>query len=165
MDEAHTYAGSQAAELALQLRRVMHAFGVSPKQVRFVATSATIAGGDTEQQLKKFLSDLSGVSIEQIDVWGGNRVIPSLPNSKNVPVKLDDLETIQIANTKDPHIHPERYKMLTHSPEARLLRDILVTTPKPLKQTEIADQFNRRIGHGFNPSPTLAGYLYRHPAI
>lgn len=155
LDEAHTYAGSQAAELALQLRRVMHAFGVSPTQVRFVATSATIAGGDTEQQLKKFLSDLSGVPIDQIDVLGGNRVIPSLPNSKNVPVKLDDLEAIPLTNTKAPHIHPERYQMLTHSPEARLLRDILVTTPKPLKQTEIADQFTRRIGYGLSQSELL----------
>jgi len=155
LDEAHTYAGSQAAELALQLRRVMNAFGVSPKQVRFVATSATIAGEDTEQQLKKFLSDLSGVPIEQIDVWGGNRVIPSLPNSKNISVKLDDLEGMQSANTKAPHIHPERYQMLTHSPEARLLRDILVTTPKPLKLTEITDQFNRRLGHSVSQSELL----------
>lgn len=43
LDEAHTYVGSQAAELALQLRRVMTAFGVTPDDVRFVATSATIA--------------------------------------------------------------------------------------------------------------------------
>ncbi|WP_024300143.1 DEAD/DEAH box helicase [Methylomicrobium lacus] len=155
LDEAHTYAGSQAAELALQLRRVMHAFGVSPQQVRFVATSATIAGGDTEQQLKKFLSDLSGVPIDQIDVLGGNRVIPSLPNSKNVPVKLDDLEAIPLTNTKAPHIHFERYQMLTHSPEARLLRDILVTTPRPLKLTEIADQFSRRTGHSLSQSEFL----------
>ena len=48
LDEAHTYVGSQAAELALQLRRVMTAFGVTPDDVRFVATSATIAGSDAE---------------------------------------------------------------------------------------------------------------------
>lgn len=52
LDEAHTYVGSQAAELALQLRRVMTAFGVTPDDVRFVATSATIAGSDAEKQLK-----------------------------------------------------------------------------------------------------------------
>lgn len=54
LDEAHTYVGSQAAELALQLRRVMTAFGVTPDDVRFVATSATIAGSDAEKQLKNF---------------------------------------------------------------------------------------------------------------
>ena len=44
VDEAHTYLGSQAAELSLLLRRVMIAFGVRPEDVRFVATSATIGG-------------------------------------------------------------------------------------------------------------------------
>src|SRR5690625_6073974 len=38
LDEAHTYLGSRAAELAMQLRRVLHAFGVTPQEVRFVAT-------------------------------------------------------------------------------------------------------------------------------
>ncbi|MDD5036641.1 MAG: DEAD/DEAH box helicase [Methylococcaceae bacterium] len=41
IDEAHTYIGSQAAELTLLLRRVLHAFGVDSGQVHFVATSAT----------------------------------------------------------------------------------------------------------------------------
>lgn len=45
LDEAHSYVGSQAAELALLLRRVMQAFGVSSKDVRFVATSATLGKG------------------------------------------------------------------------------------------------------------------------
>ncbi|MCK9619132.1 MAG: DEAD/DEAH box helicase [Methylobacter sp.] len=155
LDEAHTYVGSQAAELALQLRRVMHAFGVSPKEVRFVATSATIAGGDAEEQLKKFLSDLSGVPVERIDVWGGNRVIPGLPNSKNISVDLGDLEAMQVTNAKEPHIHPERYQMLTHSPEARALREISVSTPKPLKLTEIANELNQRLGSSLSQAKTL----------
>ncbi|WP_324522426.1 DEAD/DEAH box helicase, partial [Accumulibacter sp.] len=46
LDEAHTYVGSQAAEAALLIRRVLFAFGVASEQVRFVATSATI--GDPE---------------------------------------------------------------------------------------------------------------------
>ncbi|MBM4125394.1 MAG: DEAD/DEAH box helicase, partial [Nitrospira sp.] len=48
LDEAHSYIGSQAAELALLLRRVLHAFGVKLGEVRFVATSATIGdpGGE-----------------------------------------------------------------------------------------------------------------------
>ncbi|MDF5942764.1 DEAD/DEAH box helicase [Pseudomonas aeruginosa] len=66
LDEAHTYVGSQAAELALQLRRVMTAFGVTPKDVRFVATSATIAGEDAAGQLKQFLSDLSGGRLRRL---------------------------------------------------------------------------------------------------
>ncbi|MEO1955612.1 MAG: DEAD/DEAH box helicase, partial [Gammaproteobacteria bacterium] len=155
LDEAHTYIGSQAAELALQLRRVMHAFGVSPTDVRFVATSATIAGEDTEEQLKKFLSDLSGVPIEQIDVWGGSRVIPGLPSSKNTSVRLDELEAMPVVNIKEPDIHPERYQMLTNSPEARVFRDILVSSPKPLKLTKITSLLNQRLGNSFSQSDTL----------
>lgn len=54
LDEAHTYIGSQAAELSLLLRRVMHGFDVTPEQVRFVATSATIGGKDSDTELKAF---------------------------------------------------------------------------------------------------------------
>ena len=50
IDEAHTYVGSMAAELTLLLRRVMRAFGVTPDQVRVVATSATLASGASEAQ-------------------------------------------------------------------------------------------------------------------
>jgi ATP-dependent helicase YprA (DUF1998 family) len=52
LDEAHTYIGSQAAELALLIRRVLHAFGVSPQDVRFVATSATI--GDPKGAVRTY---------------------------------------------------------------------------------------------------------------
>ncbi len=45
LDEAHNYIGSQAAELALLLRRVLHGFGTDAQRVRFVATSATIETG------------------------------------------------------------------------------------------------------------------------
>src|SRR5690606_14868276 len=38
LDEAHTHVGSQAAEMALLLRRTMLAFQVKPEDVRFVAT-------------------------------------------------------------------------------------------------------------------------------
>ena len=70
LDEAHTYSGSNAAELALRLRRVLEAFGTSADQVQFIATSASI--GD-EDKTKKFLSDISGVKEECIDVISGKR--------------------------------------------------------------------------------------------
>lgn len=143
LDEAHTYVGSQAAELALQLRRVMTAFGVTPKDVRFVATSATIAGEDAAGQLKQFLSDLSGVPVAQIDVWGGNRVIPSLAPCQQTPVALDALESMPAVNANDPEVHPDRYDALVHSPQARALRNLLVTSPKPLKLTEMVSHMRQ----------------------
>lgn len=81
LDEAHTYTGSAASELALQLRRVLDAFNVTIDQVNFAVTSATI--GDetdpkTEAKLKKFVSQLTGKPIDSIVVIGGKRVVPPL---------------------------------------------------------------------------------------
>lgn len=85
LDEAHTYTGSAAAELALQLRRVLNAFGVTIDQVNFAVTSATI--GDekdpmTEKKLKMFVSQLTGKPINSIVVIGGKRIIPEMDNDK-----------------------------------------------------------------------------------
>ena len=80
LDEAHTYLGSNAAEISLLLRRVMHAFSAEPSQVRFVATSATIGNSDEDaSRLQEYLADLAGVPLERVSVIGGRRVTPSLP--------------------------------------------------------------------------------------
>ena len=79
LDEAHTYIGSQAAEMALLLRRVMHGFGVDPSQVRFVATSATIGGADSAKDLRRFLSDVSGAPVDRVHVVSGERSVPDIP--------------------------------------------------------------------------------------
>ena len=44
LDEAHSYMGAQAAEVSLLLRRVALAFGRTPDQIRYIATSATLEG-------------------------------------------------------------------------------------------------------------------------
>ncbi|HEX8911298.1 MAG TPA: DEAD/DEAH box helicase, partial [Humisphaera sp.] len=79
LDEAHTYLGSAAAEVALLLRRVMHAFGVEPGQVRFVATSATIGTAADTGQLARYLADLAGVDESRVRVITGTRLPPPLP--------------------------------------------------------------------------------------
>jgi ATP-dependent helicase YprA (DUF1998 family) len=81
LDEAHTYLGSHAAETALLLRRVLHTFSVSPEEVRFVATSATIGddSDDSRGRLRQFLADLSGVAVDRISVLTGRRRLPALP--------------------------------------------------------------------------------------
>jgi ATP-dependent helicase YprA (DUF1998 family) len=97
LDEAHSYVGSQAAELSLLLRRVMFAFGVRPQDVRFVATSATIGKqGDpnTAAGLKTFLSQVAGVPEAQVVVIEGQRRIPVLPKPRaelNLPA-IDEVE-------------------------------------------------------------------------
>ena len=84
LDEAHTYTGSSAAELSLQLRRVLDAFGVTIDQVNFAVTSATI--GDekdptTQLKLKTFISQLTGKPIDGIEIIGGKRIIPEMDNA------------------------------------------------------------------------------------
>ena len=81
IDEAHSYIGSAAAEIALLLRRVLLAFGVAARDVRFVATSATIGGQGEEARapLRRFLADLAGVPEDQVHVVQGMRAPVALP--------------------------------------------------------------------------------------
>lgn len=80
LDEAHSYIGSQAAELSLLLRRVLHGFGVDSEEVRFVATSATIGDpkGEAGQKLREFLAGLAGVGPDRVHVVSGQRQVPEL---------------------------------------------------------------------------------------
>lgn len=72
LDEAHSYVGAQAAELSLLLRRVAAAFGKSPSEIRFIATSATIGDGSNET-LGQFLADVAGIPREKVEVVTGQR--------------------------------------------------------------------------------------------
>lgn len=83
LDEAHTYTGSAAAELALQLRRVLQAFDVTVDQVNFAVTSATMGDSQEDQsRLKTFVSQLTGKKPEDIVIIGGQRIIPTLNEEK-----------------------------------------------------------------------------------
>jgi len=80
LDEAHSYVGAQAAEMALLLRRVRDAFGVAPEDVRLAATSATIGEGEENREtLRSFLADLAGLSPAQVEVIEGQERAPILP--------------------------------------------------------------------------------------
>ena len=126
IDEAHTYIGSRAAELALLIRRVLHGFGVQPQEVRFIACSAT-AGNDAEarESLRKYLSDIAGVGLEQIEVINGHRDIPELPtaiSSPAIPIQ---------ALTQDNTCTPE--DIINH-PTARRIRSSLANSPKTISE-------------------------------
>ena len=121
LDEAHTYIGSQAAELALLLRRVMHAFDVHPANVRFIATSATIGdpSGEAGRHLQRFLADLAGIDAEQVCVVAGQRRVPVLPDaSSSTEASLEALSAIDAGNRRSA----ERYAALCSSQTARRLR-------------------------------------------
>lgn len=93
LDEAHTYIGSQAAELSLLLKRVINSFEVETQNVKFIATSATIGSKNAELQLKQFLSSISGIRENNIDVVFGQKEILNIV-SHNTNKTLSELQTI-----------------------------------------------------------------------
>lgn len=82
IDEAHSYSGSAAVELAYQIKRILEAFGKTPEQVRFACTSATIGGEDGTQSLAEFISTVTGQPVEQIKVIGGHRLVRPLDKNQ-----------------------------------------------------------------------------------
>ncbi|PMM86768.1 helicase [Vibrio breoganii] len=130
LDEAHTYIGSQAAELSLLLRRVMHGFGVTPQQVRFVATSATIGGKDSDKELRGFLADVAGVDISQVYLVKGEREFTEL-------TQPDELLPMDLSLVQQEEDTLTRYKMLEAMPPLRVLRQHLCSTDNRLSLKEI----------------------------
>ena len=134
LDEAHTYIGSQAAELALLLRRVMIGFDVNPKDVRFVATSATIGGdeADSKNKLREFLADLAGVSVDQVVVASGQREVPSIAQAS-----ASDSNKLDVKQLKN--LSPvELYDHLVQSSFATFVRVKLSTKPLTAGDLQIA---------------------------
>lgn len=129
IDEAHNYIGSQAAELTLLLRRVVHAFGCRAEEVHFVATSATITGpGDrADEQLRNFLADIAGVPPDQVSVVRGKRHVPSLPRAKNRHSSVD----ISTLGGLSPQ---ELFRMLASDQRVRQWRSALLKEAQTLSQ-------------------------------
>ena len=113
LDEAHTFTGSAASEIALLIRRVLDAFGVTADQIRFAATSATIGDKDdpeTVERLKSFMSQLTGQPKDRIEIIGGKRIVPEinedyLPDELNgIPISSQEIialrESISLSSAK-----------------------------------------------------------------
>ena len=98
LDEAHTYIGSQAAELALLIRRVLNGFGVEAENVRFIATSATIGSDeDSISALKNYLADIAGISTTSIEVVGGSRTIPFINEEGANQLTYQEISALDIS--------------------------------------------------------------------
>lgn len=92
IDEAHTYTGSAAIELAYLIKRVLSAFNVDRSSVKFVCTSATIGDPGKPQELLDFIETIIGKvpshhpqKLVHID---GERVVPSM-NAEDVRRELE----------------------------------------------------------------------------
>lgn len=140
LDEAHSYLGSTASELSLLLKRVMLAFEVEPKNVHFIATSATI--GDDEkakQQLKSFLASLSGTHEQQIHIITAQRAVPPITLS-NDSIN-ETTPTLQKIVNIDPaqEVSKLRYQALANHSFAMQLRDKFVKDEIGNKLTQPRD--------------------------
>lgn len=173
LDEAHTYTGSSAAELSLQLRRVLDAFGVTIDQVNFAVTSATI--GDekdpaTELKLKTFVSQLTGKPKDRIVVIGGKRIIPEMEVQKAT-------EAIMAINekygTKITIADIERIRTMLNSNPILSTKDIVKKLDSTIaknttKSLELIDALGNKVeglskvdGHAAALLPTRAHYFIR----
>lgn len=78
IDETHTFNGAAGAELAMLIRRILKACRIEDaSKVKFATSSATIGSGDDAQnKLKKFISDITGQKVENIEVISGRRSEP-----------------------------------------------------------------------------------------
>ena len=76
LDETHTYTGAGAAEIAMLIRRVLMAYGVTTDDVRFATSSATIGkkgDGSAEDELVQFVAGITGLQTNQIRLVDGKR--------------------------------------------------------------------------------------------
>lgn len=103
LDEAHTLTGSKAAEMALLIRRIVSAFGVDVKNIRFAITSATVGNGNSET-LKKFMADLCGIDLTQIEVITGERVNDQLAGTE-IQDLSDTLTSNKIIKLRNELLH------------------------------------------------------------
>jgi len=126
LDEAHTYVGSQAAEISLLLRRVMIAFGVSREDVRFIATSATIGDGsrkEVDEELHHFIANMAGVDPSQVSVIKGARSVPQVPGDPKNNERIYGLNSKAV-----------EFKDLCMNIGARRVRSLLCGGPQTLSQ-------------------------------
>ena len=174
IDEAHTYLGSQAAELTLLLRRVLHGFACQAGNVHFIATSATLGDSSEEsrQKLAEFLADIAGVSIDRISLIEGKREIPELaailrqanqtcPNTQTL--RSFSPEQRFIAFAKDAKMRDIRLK-LTQSPDklsqiSKLLfrKDDSQSRLETIELLDLCSQAKNENGEPFLP---LRGHLF-----
>ncbi|WP_020655807.1 DEAD/DEAH box helicase [Massilia niastensis] len=145
LDEAHTYVGSQAAELSLLLRRVVHAFGKRPEDIRFVATSATIADDNASERLQAYLASLAGIRPENVVVITGNRMVPDLaPAAAPRLEQAIDPRSIDAGET----VSATRFDALRNNAIARQLRHHIVSSNKPVDLNELVSKVEEALPPG-----------------
>lgn len=98
LDETHTYTGAGATEIAMLIRRVLLAYGVTTADVRFATSSATIGkNGDeiAKDELREFIAGITGLETNQVRYVDGNR------KGINVIPKVDSEYWLRLMNENE----------------------------------------------------------------
>lgn len=158
IDEAHQYRGSKGIEMGMLIRRLKSRLreGGRTGPFRCIATSATIAGGESDKPLvAKFASDLFGENFLEEDViLGETEPIPDLGTADLFP---DDYRAIRQALDSGSNrvlfeiarrfglTIPEGLDvdkgigfLLQHDQRSTKLRQVITTQPKEV--SELADE-------------------------
>jgi len=84
LDEAHLYTGTLAAEITLLLRRVKDRCNIDSRQIRHIATSATLGG--SRDDLRNFAAKLFSLPESDVEVVEGRRAsVSPLPTLAAAP--------------------------------------------------------------------------------
>lgn len=151
LDEAHTLTGSKAAEMALLIRRVVSAFEMDINDLRFAITSATVGNGNSDS-LKKFMSDLCGISLDKIEVISGKRVNNQIDNN-DIP------QLSKILSKNNIKLLREKFllnKAITQSEIGQYLN-----LPNKLEQLEVIDILAEQKVNGENLLPVRGHFFTR----
>lgn len=98
IDETHTFNGSAGAELSMLIRRILQACNIEDaNKIKFVTSSATISGDNGYDELKKFISNITGQQEDKIEVITGERATPNT----NVSSINDLLKEKNFVNLKE----------------------------------------------------------------
>ena len=132
IDEAHTFTGAGAAELAMLIRRVLDAFDIQdPDEIRFATSSATIGNASSAAQknaaIVKFIGDITG--SKKVIAIDGKRVYRQLSTDSPELTRCRSILNIQDYVRLDT-LFPSKEETI----EEKLARlDALCALPNPLK--------------------------------
>jgi hypothetical protein len=136
LDEAHTLTGSAATEMAMLIRRVLDAFEVDAKDVRFAATSATV-GKDSDTDLMRFMSGLCGIPENNIKIIKGQRILTQI---QKPTIEMSTFQEIEKSNFENRAKHK-----VVHTLRTKILNENVLKVSeiaKPLKIEKLEDQIH-----------------------
>ena len=124
IDETHSFKGAAAAELAMLIKRVISACGFeNSKAIRFATSSATTGTGENaEQELKKFIADISWKRPEDIEIVTGRRVVTGVTycQDNGFPLTTEEQQGIVQSLIENDYISIDELIQKGNSNEAKL---------------------------------------------